>query len=118
VAFHPGRYFEHHVKLLLDDTAALEPLIAMARWHDARLSRNARRATDGGRHERFVTQRCRGVGRPTARRHLYALLAALGDLGYRVVDAEEEFVVYDDNLAVDAGWLDAEAGPNAIGVTS
>jgi hypothetical protein len=117
-AFHTGRYFEHHVKLSLDDTTDLGSLGAVARQHDAHLSRNARRATDGGRHERFVTQRCRGVGRPTARRRLDALLAALRDHGHRVVDVEEEFVVHDDNLAVDAGWLDGEAGLNEREVTS
>lgn len=112
---HAGRYFEHHVKLSLDDAADLDELVALARRHRAHLSRNARRTSDGGRHERFVTQRCRAVGGATARRHLDDLLTALQGGGYVVVDVEEEFVVYDSNLAVDAGWLDAESGPIAIG---
>ncbi|MFJ8108007.1 hypothetical protein [Streptomyces sp. NPDC096132] len=111
-------YFEHHVKLVLTDH--LEHLAAvreLAVRHAAHLSRNARRTLDADRHERFVTQRCRGVGRSEARRRLDALTAALTEAGHRVVEVEEEFVVYDDNPAVDAGWIDepvpvaAEAGP-------
>jgi hypothetical protein len=100
-------YFEHHVKVLLpsDDTHAVDQL----RWaiveNGANVSRNARRRR--GRHEeRFVTQRCRGVGRATARTRLDALLAVLRDGGYEVVEVEEEYVVHDDALHVDNGWLD------------
>lgn len=55
-----GRYFEHHVKLLLPDAAAgtLVSLTRLLEPHQARLSRNARRQRDDGRHERFATQRC------------------------------------------------------------
>ncbi|KIX78234.1 ankyrin, partial [Streptomyces sp. MBRL 10] len=56
-----GGYFEHHLKLLLPagyDRAALEALVTP---HAAHLSWNARRVLDGGRHERFVTQRWRGT---------------------------------------------------------
>lgn len=106
-------HFEHHVKLLLHG----EPEVALARdiavRHDAHLSRNARRTTGRGRHERFVTQRCRGVGRPGARARLDALLAALGAAGLDVLECEEEFVVYDDRPAVDAGWIEERSRPVA-----
>ncbi|MGW3826012.1 hypothetical protein ACWEAF_27850 [Streptomyces sp. NPDC005071] len=59
-----------------------------------------------GRHERFVTQRCRAVGRPEARARLDALLGGLACAGLEVVEVEEEFVVHDDHPAVDAGWID------------
>ncbi|WP_406514964.1 hypothetical protein OH809_07960 [Streptomyces sp. NBC_00873] len=76
-ALSPVCHFEHHIKLLLPG----EPEVAMARAvaerHSAHLSRNARRAAREGRHERFVTQRCRTVGRPEARARLDALLGAL-----------------------------------------
>ena len=100
-------YFEHHVKVLLpsDDRAAVDRL----RWaiveNGANVSRNARRRR-GRNEERFVTQRCRGVGRATARTRLDALLAVLRDRGYEVVEVEEEYVVHDDALHVDTGWLD------------
>jgi hypothetical protein len=107
----PGRYFEHHVKLALDAAGDLSALTAMAARHDARLSRNARRLRDDGRQERFVTQRCHGVGRPTAGARLRALLAALTAGGYDVVGVEEEYVVYDSDPGVDAGWLDRGGAP-------
>jgi len=103
---HRGRYFEHHVKLALDPAAGLSPLAALARRHAAHLSRNALRRRDDGMQERFVTQRCAAVGRVGAERRLKDLLAELAAGGYVAVDVEEEFVVYDSNLGVDAGWID------------
>lgn len=102
----PDRYFEHHVKLLLDPAADAAPLTALAAEHAARLSRNARRIRADGRAERFVTQRCHAVGRATARGRLDGLLAALAAGGYELLSVEEEFVVYDTAPGVDHGWLD------------
>jgi hypothetical protein len=100
-----GRYFEHHVKLLLETGADRDPILTVAQQHDAHLSRNAlRRRPDGG-EERFVTQRCHGVGRIEARRSLDALLAALRRLGHPVLEVEEEYVVFDSHAAVDDGWI-------------
>ena len=59
-------HFEHHIKLLLSGEPEMASARAVAERHSAHLSRNARRAARHGRHERFVTQRCRGVGRPAA----------------------------------------------------
>ena len=114
-----GWYFEHHVKLLLpgEEAAAVR---ALAMSHAAHVSRNARRASAGGRHERFVTQRCRGVGRQEAGQRLDALLRALAQAGHTVVEVHREFVVHDDNPAVDAGWIedvdedDGETEPRAV----
>ena len=105
-AHHRERYFEHHVKLALDPSAATAALIELAQGHSAHLSRNAMRIRDDGRHERFVTQRCPAVGRSTACRQLHDLLEALAAGGYQVLDVEEEFVVYDSNTALDAGWIE------------
>jgi hypothetical protein len=103
---HPGRYFEHHVKLALAEGTDVRPLAGLACGYAAHLSRNARRVRDDGVSERFVTQRCHSVGRAAARERLGALLAALGAGEYKILSVEEEFVVYDSNPAVDAGWLD------------
>ncbi|GAB3150915.1 hypothetical protein GCM10027290_39210 [Micromonospora sonneratiae] len=108
-----GCYFEHHVKLVLTDEDAVASVRTLVESHDARVSRNARRALDGDRHERFVTQRCWNVGLPTARQRLDDLLAALTAGGFPTVEVEQEFVVYDDNLAVDAGWI---TGPERASV--
>jgi hypothetical protein len=99
------RYFEHHVKLLLPPAADLSVLAETAAKHAAHLSRNALRIRDDGLEERFLTQRCFGVLRSEARRRLDDLLATLSRLELRVIDVEEEYVLYDDNLAVDAGWI-------------
>jgi hypothetical protein len=59
----------------------------------------------GGRHERFVTQRCHGCGRPEARRRLDALVGELTAVGFAIAEIEHEYVVLDSNPAVDAGWI-------------
>ncbi|MFJ9818354.1 hypothetical protein ACIRU3_24410 [Streptomyces sp. NPDC101151] len=102
-----GQYFEHHVKLLLDADTDLGVLAARVVAHGAHLSWNARRVHGGGRHERFVTQRCRGVADEDAGRALERLLADLD--GLDVLCVEREFVLYDSDESVDEGWL--EDGP-------
>ncbi|MEV5239064.1 hypothetical protein AB0K89_08105 [Streptomyces cinnamoneus] len=105
-------YFEHHLKLLLPPGADLAPLARLVSAHTAHLSRNARRVRDDGRAERFVTQRCRAVGRRTAGVRLDALVAALRDGGHDIISAEREFVVHDSDGSLDAGWI-TEQGRDA-----
>ena len=100
----PDRYFEHHVKLVVD-SAGIDLARGISLRHSAHVSRNARRGDPDGRHERFVTQRCHGCGRPEARRRLDALLAELSAAGLVIVEVEQEYVVLDSNPAVDAGWI-------------
>ncbi|ROQ60106.1 hypothetical protein EDD93_7526 [Streptomyces sp. 840.1] len=113
VALDPLCHFEHHIKLLLGGEAEVTAARSVAVRHGAHLSRNARRAVGGGRHERFVTQRCHAVGRAGARAKLDALLAALGAAGLQVLECEEEFVVHDDRPALDAGWIEERPGSRA-----
>ncbi|MCG8927935.1 nucleotidyl transferase AbiEii/AbiGii toxin family protein [Lentzea sp. CC55] len=96
-------YFEHHVKLRLPEGDWYTELYRAAAPHEAHISRNARRTRADGSEERFVTQRCFGVGRVTAKRRLDALLAALH--AFEVVEVEEEYVVDDDALHIDDGWI-------------
>ncbi|GKQ35055.1 hypothetical protein [Streptomyces sp. A012304] len=103
-----GRYFEHHVKLLLGADADLDALAARVAPHGAHLSWNARRVRGGGRHERFVTQRCHGGDAEGAGRALDRLLAELD--GSDVLSVEREFVLHDSDVSVDDGWLDETAG--------
>ncbi|MFF2617149.1 hypothetical protein [Kitasatospora sp. NPDC058046] len=106
-----GRYFEHHVKLLLPgpvpeaDHARLATLTELAVRHGAHLSRNPRRVRADGRCEWFVTQRCRSVGLDTAGRRLEALLRDLAADGREMVSVEREFVVVDSHEDLDAGWI-------------
>ena len=103
-----GRYFEHHVKLLLpdDDPARRLELTRMLEPLRARLSRNARRQRPDGAQERFVTQRCLGLGRINARAWLDALLARLRETEYPILDVEQEYVAYDSDISWDSGWLE------------
>lgn len=100
-----GRYFESHIKLLLPAGADLAALAARLGGHGAHLSRNALRTRADGLDERFATQRS-GGGLDRARAGLRALLAELDAMGLRRAGVETEYVVYDDNLAVDDGWID------------
>ncbi|MFJ4467164.1 hypothetical protein ACIP2X_06510 [Streptomyces sp. NPDC089424] len=102
------RYFEHHVKLLLDADTDLATLAARVVPHGAHLSWNARRVRAGARHERFVTQRCRGVTTDGAGLALDRLLTELG--GLTVLDVEREFVLHDSDLSVDDGWIEEPVG--------
>lgn len=106
---HPsGRYFEHHIKLLLEPEADLTVLTEVAERHAAHLSRNALRLREDTCVERFVTQRCQGVSRAEAQRLLDALVQEITTRSYPILEIEAEFVVYDSNLAIDAGWLRLE----------
>jgi hypothetical protein len=100
------RYFEHHVKLLLDPRTDLDAITRIAQRHAAHVSRNALRQRHDGKQERFVTQRCFQVGRATAAAALARLLDELKAAGYEMIDVEQEFVVYDSNVALDAGWIE------------
>lgn len=102
----PDQYFESHLKIALaggDDIAAVT---ALAQRHAAHLSRNALRRDEGGCEQRFVTQRLPGAGLRRARAGMDALAAALTALGHAPLRSELEFVVYDSNQALDAGWMD------------
>ncbi|WIM98247.1 nucleotidyl transferase AbiEii/AbiGii toxin family protein [Actinoplanes oblitus] len=100
------RYFEHHVKLRLPARVAdLIAITDLVEPHGARLSRNARKRSADGTETRFVNQRCSRVGRDTASRRLDRLVSSLREAGHEVVSVEQEYVVHDDNLRLDDGWL-------------
>ena len=90
---------------MLDSRADLLAVAELAERHKAHLSRNALSAQSDGYHERFVTQRCLAVGRDEARQQLQVLLDTIRLQRHPILKIEEEFVVYDSNLALDAGWI-------------
>lgn len=103
-----GRYFESHVKVLVDDDeGARDRVRRVAAEHDARFSRNARRA--GSVEERFVTVRSREVSREVARDRTAALVSALEAAGVTVRSVRAEYVLFDSDFAVDRGWGVADA---------
>ncbi|MDJ1172056.1 hypothetical protein PMG71_21730 [Roseofilum sp. BLCC_M154] len=99
------QYFEHHIKVLLPPLTSLNPLIERVEPYCAHLSRNALKMRQDSYQERFVTQRCRGVGRQEAEEQLKHLLQAIADLNIPILDIEQEFVVYDSNFELDRDWI-------------
>lgn len=103
-AAEPGRYFEYHLKLVIPPEVELAPILACARAHAARLSRNARRVRADGSQERYLTLRLPGLGRQHADARFAALEAAVAALPVAVTRRVREYTVYDSNLALDRGW--------------
>lgn len=103
-----GRYFEHHLKLLIPPQKSLDELEKRVQKHGAHLSRNARRVRDDGQNERFITQRVFDATPETARAAFETLEAEIAELDFQNLEVEREFVVFDSNFALDAGWLNEE----------
>ncbi|MBR7836796.1 hypothetical protein KDL01_26180 [Actinospica durhamensis] len=106
----PEGYFEHHVKVRLSPGFDWRTLADVAIPHGAHVSWNARRVLGDGGQERFVTQRCHGIGNDEAGERVDALCAALRESG-EIVSVEREFVVFDSDASVDDGWIEEGAGP-------
>lgn len=99
-------YFEHHVKILHDSNINVAELVNLAESHSAHLSQNALAKRKDGFFERFITQRCFSVGRTEAQQRLDVLVKQIEKFNYQIIDVEQEFVVYDSNLSLDAGWIE------------
>ncbi len=98
------RYFEHHVKLLLEPGTDIDVLSGLSCRFGARLSRNARRQRSDGRLERFATLRNR-TSKSESLSALQDLLNALEDADFTVLEVESEHVLVDTNYGIDAGWI-------------
>jgi hypothetical protein len=85
-------------------TRRLTCLKQVAAAQNAHLSRNALSLRAESDREQFVIQRCFGLGRDQAQEHLQ-LRTVIAVQGYPILDVEAEFVIYDSNLAMDAGWI-------------
>ncbi len=105
IEFKPGQYFEHHIKLLLGPDGDLDALGRLVEVHGARLSRNARRKRDDGYTERFVTQRAHHTDGEKSMQACRRLANDLQDAGWEILEVESEYVVWDSNYALDAGWI-------------
>jgi hypothetical protein len=114
-AFPSGNYFEFHVKVTLPPGAALEALRELCRRHNAHLSSNALKRDEEGRTERFVTLRIYGAGRLRAEASFEKLLNDLVSMGYSLSNKLREYTLYDSNITIDAGWIDAPPGVGSAG---
>jgi hypothetical protein len=101
----PNCYFEYHLKLLLAVDRDRSTLIDLVQPYGAHLSRNARRQRSDGQREYFVTQRCLGVGLMEAQRRFQDLAKVVVDRGYSMIASHGEYVVYDNHIDLDRGWI-------------
>lgn len=99
------QYYESHIKILHKTEVDLEELQVMVAPFQARLSRNARRQRNDGIQERFITQRLYDSERLLAHQQFSRLKNEIEKAGLEVIETEEEFVCYDSNLNLDAGWI-------------
>lgn len=100
-------YFEFHVLVILTGLSELSALGELCAQHDVHLSSNAFKRLPEGKAQRFVTMRLYGVGRNRAAALFERLSSDLEKAGYRIARAVREYVVYDTNLLLDAGWMDS-----------
>jgi hypothetical protein len=101
----PACYFEHHIKLLLPAGQEHTALLNVAERHGARLSRNVLRHREDEFEERFLTQRLYRRGRDTAASVLDGLKVELEEKSFTILEVEAEYVVFDSNIDLDAGWI-------------
>jgi hypothetical protein len=114
-AFPAGNYFEYHVKTTLPSGADLEPLRALCQRNSAHLSSNALKREGDDRTERFITLRVYGAGRARAEATFEELLGELQEAGYPLANKLREYTLYDSNITIDAGWIDAPPGVGNAG---
>jgi hypothetical protein len=113
--FPAGNYFEFHVKTALPPGADLAPLRDLCRRHTAHLSSNALKREEDGRTERFITLRVYGAGRQRAETAFDDLLGDLESAGFALSNRLREYTLFDSNITIDAGWIDAPPGVGAAG---
>lgn len=99
-----GTYFEFHALVTLPSSDVPAALRSVCAAHGGHLSRNAFKGDPAGRTSRFVTLRVSGVGSTRADSIFGDFLNALREAGFELSKIRREFVVYDSNLELDAGW--------------
>ncbi len=100
----PEHYFECHSKFMLDADADIKSIAEIVMAHGGHLSRNARRIRADRCEERFATLRRYDGGAERIVRDALGLQSVLATY-VEVISTEIEYVVYDSNIAIDAGWL-------------
>lgn len=100
---HTG-YFEHHVRLQLKPNQDLELLKQQCQTLNAHLSRNAIQTQTDGLQERFATQRIYQRGLNESKQVLALFLDYCQLQQIPVLNAIQEYIIYDNGLVLDQGW--------------
>jgi len=98
-------YFEHHLKVLLNQNTNLDQLTAICEKHQAHLSSNAFKSIDNGQYQNFITTRTYHVGKNEAENHCNKLIQDIKKMGIPILKHFMEYCVFDSNINLDNNWL-------------
>eukprot|EP00760_Papus_ankaliazontas_P023071 PhM_4_TR19141/c0_g1_i1/m.35633 len=102
-------YFEFHIKIKIPAekiAAHQDAMRELGKKHNAHVSRNAFKKE----HDYvlwFMTQRMYGIGRDEAFGLFEACVADVKAHGLNIMSMQRELAVYDSNVGLDKGWIDA-----------
>lgn len=102
----PTNYFEFHVLVELSSQEEMEKLKIICEKHQAHLSQNAFKKSLKGLNQHFVTMRLYETGKNTAKAQFAVLLNELRKEDFRLSNQLQEYIVYDNNILLDAGWIE------------
>ncbi len=102
----PNNYFEFHVLVELSSQEEMERLKRICEKHQAHLSQNAFKKSLNGLNQHFVTMRLYQTGRKMAKTQFLLLLNELRKENFRLSNQLQEYIVYDNNISLDAGWIE------------
>jgi hypothetical protein len=103
----PTNYFEFHLLVTLARMIELPALGEICEKHNAHLSSNAFKRATAEETQRFVTMRLEGAGLKRASAVFEELARAVEAAGYQTSRQVHEYVVYDSNVSLDAGWMNS-----------
>lgn len=102
----PNNYFEFHVLVELPTQNEVERLKIICEKHQAHLSQNAFKKSLNGVKQYFVTMRFYETGKSIAKSRFSMLLNELKKEQFSLSNQLQEYIVYDSNISLDAGWVE------------
>jgi len=111
-------YYEFHIKVRLLASQGIDAqrrlLQEVGQRHHAHVSRNAfKKESSTGDEVRFLTLRMYGIARDKSFELFNQCVEDVRKAGLDIASMQREYSVYDSNVSMDAGWM--EAIPNSPG---
>ncbi len=97
-------YFEHHIRLILDNNTNLNNLSYELSQYNGHLSKNEL-SNDKNFGNRFVTQRFYKMGNKTAKNKLEEMCKFIESQKIQYDKKIREYNIYDSNSMLDYGWI-------------